>query len=338
VPVARYDFLQVDRFLTTELAASALRAALTMGVLDRLIGGPVRSDELTGDPKGSAFLAELLAANGVVVAEPPNVRLSEEFRSILPFRDLLEAKLEFAATVADDVRTLLPELVGDLPAFMEKSKTFDLFRYDRCLEATPDNVACTREWVRFTTALTRYEAQGFLALADLTRVRRIMDLGGNSGEFALRLCRANPQLSAVVFDLPVVAAIGREHVSRESEAGRIAFRPGDMRRDELPGDFDLVTFKSVLHDWPDNDAHQLLAKAKQSVRIGGTLAVFERGPLTVPAGGLPYFMLPNLVFFRFFRSPRFYVDAMGALGFADVRLQTVALEMDFQLITGVRTP
>ena len=114
---------------------------------------------------------------------------------------------KFAARVADDVRTLLPELVGDLPAFMEKSKTFDLFRYDRCLEATPDNVARTREWVRFTTALTRYEAQGFLALADLTKVRGVMDLGGNSGEFALRLCRANPQLNAVVFDLPVVAAI-----------------------------------------------------------------------------------------------------------------------------------
>ena len=337
VSVALYDFLQVDRFLKTELAATALRAASSMGILDRLSGGAVRQDTLpVSDPRGKALLIELLAANDVVVVEPPDVRLSEAFRKILPFRDLLEAKIEFAAKVASDVQALLPQLIDDLPAFMAKSKTFDLFRYDRCLEATPDNVTRTREWMRLTTALTRYESQAFLALANLTDVRRMLDLGGNSGEFALRLCRSYPNLNAVVFDLPVVAKIGREHVSNEPEAARIAFCAGDMRRDELPRELDLVTYKSVLHDWPDSDARQLLARARDSLRVGGTLAIFERGPLTVPAEGLPYSMLPNLVFFRFFRSPEFYVEAMRVLGFAEVRVQTVALEMDFHLITGTR--
>jgi SAM-dependent methyltransferase len=254
----------------------------------------------------------------------------------LPFRDLLEARIDFAARVASDVQALLPELIDDLPAFMARSQTFDLFRYDRCLEATPENVERTREWMRFTTVLTRYEAQAFLALADLTAVRRTMDIGGNSGEFALRLCRSYPQLNATVFDLPVVAAIGREHLANEPEAARITFRAGDMRRDELPRELDYVTYKSVLHDWPDSDAHRLLAKARESLRVGGTLAIFERGPLQVPPEGLPYSMIPNLVFFRFFRSPEFYSEAMRVLGFAEVRVQTVALEMDFHLITGVR--
>jgi SAM-dependent methyltransferase len=332
-----YDFLQVDQFLKTGTAAAALSAGLTLGVIDRLCAGPLDSDRLPlSDPKGKALLLKLLAANNVVVIEPPTVRLSETFRAILPFRDLLEAKLAFAASVASDIGALLPELLDDLPAFMAKSKTFELFRYDRCLEVTPDNIMRTREWMRFTTALTRYEAQAFLDMADLAGTRRMMDLGGNSGEFVLQLCRRHSELNAVVFDLPVVAAIGSEHISGEPEAARIAFRAGDMRRDELPRDFDLVTFKSVLHDWPDSDALLLLAKAKDAVGPGGTLAVFERGPMTVPADGLPYWMLPNLAFFRFFRSPDFYADAMRSLGFADVQVQTIRLEMDFHVISGTR--
>jgi SAM-dependent methyltransferase len=331
------DFLKVDSFLKTELAAGALSAAFAMGLIDRLCAGPAHIDTLPPqDIKGKSLLIGMLAANHVVAADPTQITLTDAFQAVLSFRDLLEAKLAFTAIVAEDVRCLLPQLLSDLPTFMAKSKTFELFRYDRCFEDTAENAAHAREWIRFTTALTRYEAQSFLALADLTGVRCMMDLGGNSGEFALRLCRAYPQLTATVFDLPVVCTIGREHIDGGPEAARIKFQPGDMRRDALPRNLDLVTFKSVLHDWPEVDALRLLARARDSVRIGGRLAIFERGRFTLPAEGPVYSMLPNLVFFHFYRSPEFYFRALQNLGFADINIQTVELDMEFHLITGVR--
>lgn len=331
------DFLKVDSFLKTELAAAALRAAFDMGLIDRLYAGPAHIDTLLPrENEAKSLLFGMLSANRVVAADATQIELTDDFRSVLPFRDLLEAKLAFTAIVADDVRNLLPQLLGDLPAFMARSKTFALFRYDRCFEDTAENVAHAREWIRFTTALTRYEAQSFLALADLTDVRCMMDVGGNSGEFALRLCRAYPQLAATVFDLPVVCAIGREHIVSAPEAGRITFQPGDMRRDALPRNLDLVTFKSVLHDWPEADALRLLTRACESVRVGGRLAIFERGRFTLPAEGPVYSMLPNLVFFHFYRSPEFYLRALQNLGFADTSIQTVELDMKFHLISGVR--
>jgi SAM-dependent methyltransferase len=332
-----FDFLRVDSFLKTELAASALRAAFDMGLIDHLSDGPAHIDTLPPhDIDAKSLLLGMLVANLVVAADPVQIELTDAFQAVLPFRDLLEAKLAFTAIVAEDVRNLLPQLLGDLPAFMAKSKTFELFRYDRCFEDTAENVAHARKWMRFTTALTRYEAQSFLTLADLTDVKCMMDLGGNSGEFALRLCRAYPQLTATVFDLPVVCAIGREHVDRAPEAGRITFQPGDMRRDALPRDLDLVTFKSVLHDWPEPDALRLLARARECVRIGGRLAIFERGRFTLPPEGPVYSMLPNLVFFHFYRSPEFYFQALQNLGFADINIQAVELDMKFHLISGVR--
>src|SRR5436305_1534224 len=82
-------------------------------------------------------------------------------------------------------------------------------------------------------ALARYEAPVCLAHYDFGRHRRLLDVGGNSGEFALRLCRRHPALRATVLDLPTVCAIGRQHLRRDPEADRITFLPGNAVTDPL---------------------------------------------------------------------------------------------------------
>src|SRR5262249_50025800 len=119
-----------------------------MGLIDKLIAGPLPRDALpVRDRDGRQLLLNLLGANDVVVVRDGRVSLTEQFRAALQFRDLLEAKLSFAAWVADDVKNLFPALLDDLPTFMQRSKTFNLFRYDRCLQVTPENVDFTRKWV-----------------------------------------------------------------------------------------------------------------------------------------------------------------------------------------------
>src|SRR6267378_1789217 len=105
--------------------------------------------------------------------------------------------------------------------------------------------------MRITTSLTRYEARACLRHHDFGRYARMLDIGGNSGEFALEICKAHPSVQATVVDLPVVCDIGREHVRREPEATRITFVEANALEDRLPEGFDVVTFKSMLHDWPD---------------------------------------------------------------------------------------
>jgi SAM-dependent methyltransferase len=121
-------------------------------------------------------------------------------------------------------------------------------------------------------------------------------------------------------------------------ADRISFIKGDALADVLPTGFDLITFKSMLHDWPEKEAKQFIARASRSLEPGGRLLIFERGPFEVGETTLSYSMIPFLLFFRSFRSPEVYVEHLEDLGFQDIRTQRIDLEMPFFLVTGIKKP
>ena len=338
------NYLCVNDFLTTELHARAVRSALDFGLIDRLWGQGAweqgRLMEACGlNPVGFRLLIDLLAANGVVENQDGRISLSSAFRAALDFRDLLEARIAFADLVWPDIHGLFSELLNNPREFMARSRTFDLFRYDRCVTLTPQNLAATRIWTTFTTCLTRYEADVALAQVDFSPVRDFVDLGGNTGEFALRVCRRHPHIRATVVDLPVVCAIGREHVaadSRPGEGDRISFFPADMRTVDLPAPADLVSFKSVLHDWPDGEAVKLIARAATIVRPGGQILIFERAPIEAKGRAITYAMAPDLVFLHYLRSAELYLQTLAGLGFEIVTHQRLELDLGFHLIVARR--
>jgi SAM-dependent methyltransferase len=337
-----YDFLCVDEFLSNVVEARALKSAFQLGLIDHLRGGPASTLEAIRahcrcDDRGLRLLLDLLESGRVVERFGDGFRLTQGFLNALRFRDLLEAKLDFANLVVPDFIDLFTALVEDSGRFFRESRLLDFFGYHRCFEVTPENRERTRRWVRITTCLTRYEARACLQLHDFGRYARMLDIGGNSGEFALQVCKRHPGLQATVFDLPLVCDIGRDHVGREPEAGRITFVEGNALVDTLPTGFDLVAFKSMLHDWPEREAGLLLERACRSLNPGGTLLVFERGPIEARGGTLPYSMLPMLLFFRAFRPPTFYAARLQALGLTRIDVQMLRLEMPFFLLTGRTT-
>jgi hypothetical protein len=105
--------------------------------------------------------------------------------------------------------------------------------------------------MKLTTTLTRYEAPVCVEHYDFSAHQRMLDLGGNSGEFAIQVCRRTPPLQACVVDLPVVCHVGMRHVAEQKLSDRIQFQPLNFTQDPIPGGYDLITCKSVLHDWPD---------------------------------------------------------------------------------------
>lgn len=328
----------VDRFLGTELSARALEMALSRGWIDRLAAGEdlqVAGLSRAAHMPEAAVLAvlDILSASGVV-EKAGGYRLTPGFRQALEVRDLLEAKLWFANLVAPDVHEHFDALLSDVPRFMANAKVFELFRYDRCFETTAENLEHTRRWVDYTTTLTRYEAPGALERLDLGQCRSMLDIGGNSGEFARQACMRAPGLLAAVYDLPVVCALGRQHVAAFAEGARVSFIEGDLRASRpLPRGHDLIGFKSVLHDWPEDAAAAFLGKAVAALEPGGRLAIFERGTIRLDGAPLSYAMVPNLVFLPFFREPGFYSSTLQRLGMTDIIVEWMELEMPFFLLT-----
>lgn len=332
------DYLCIEPFLRNFVDVQALATALRNGVVDRLRAVETMSfaalrHAIGGDARGLRLLLDLLQAAGVV---HEGWRLTEPFREALRFRDLLEAKIEFANIAGPDLIAHFASFVQAPGEFMARAEMFRLFAYGRCFERSEEAYRLTRRWMRLTTALTRYEAPVCAAHHDFRPHRQMLDVGGNSGEFVLQICRRNPALKAAVFDLPVVCDLGREHVAPEPEAARIAFHPGDALAAALPRGFDLVTFKSVLHDWPDAEAQQFLARAAEALERGGRVLIFERCKPDLAVVSLSYGMLPLAIFAHCYREPECYVEWLAEAGFGEITVERVELELPFMLISAAK--
>jgi SAM-dependent methyltransferase len=104
-------------------------------------------------------------------------------------------------------------------------------------------------------------------------VRRMLDVGGGSGAYAIAFAQANPGLEAVVLDLASVLPITETHVADAGLAGRVMTRAGDLRSDTFGSGFDLVFMSSICHMLGPDGNRDLLARAAGALGPGGRVAV-----------------------------------------------------------------
>ncbi len=106
-------------------------------------------------------------------------------------------------------------------------------------------------------------------------VRRVLDVGGGSGAYAMAFCRAHPAATAVVFDLAAVVPVTRRYIKEAAMAARVKAVAGDALRDALPGGFDVVFVSQLLHSNSPRENERLLKKCARALAAEGRLVVQE---------------------------------------------------------------
>lgn len=114
-----------------------------------------------------------------------------------------------------------------------------------------------------------------VAAFDLSRFRRLVDLGGGTGHLALLACARYPQLQGAVFDLPAAVATAREYVGYGTPGGSIALIAGDFFTDPLP-EADIFALGRILHDWSEEKIRILLRKVWERLPPSGALLIAEK--------------------------------------------------------------
>lgn len=133
-------------------------------------------------------------------------------------------------------------------------------------------------------ALRPYAEEDYAGIANVVDPHgEVIDAGGGSGALAVALLRGWPDARGVVFDRPEVVATG---VAPPDLARRMRFVGGDLFAPwGVSGS--TVVLARVLHDWPDERAVDILARARAAVRPGGKLYVVEMVRTNdAPRGGL----------------------------------------------------
>jgi SAM-dependent methyltransferase len=109
---------------------------------------------------------------------------------------------------------------------------------------------------------------------DLSGCRTLLDVGCGPGTYAFLLAEANPELHVTLLDLEPVLEVAAEVAERyDVDPARIAYRPGDIRHDEVGGPYDVVLVSNVLHVFGEDGGRRLLARLHDAVAPGGSLVV-----------------------------------------------------------------
>ena len=244
-----------------------LLAVVELGLLERLLEAPATAEALACgiEPHRLESLLRGAAALGLLERQGPGWRTSLRGAALLGAPGALAMVRHHGALYAD-----LAEPVALLRGRRETALA-EVWPYVRGAGAEPCAARRYSELMALTQAPVAAET---LAAAPLRGHRRLLDVGGGTGAFAMAAVRRHPGLAATVLDLPAVEAPAREAIADAGLADRVDFAPGDFRRG-LPRGADVVTLVRVLYDHEDATAAALLAAARDALPPGGRIIVSE---------------------------------------------------------------
>lgn len=102
---------------------------------------------------------------------------------------------------------------------------------------------------------------------DFSRFRVVVDVGGGDGTLLAEILRAHPGVRGILFDRPDVVARAQQPALEKI---------GGNFMEKVPEGGDAYLMKSIIHDWDDAEALQILRRCREAMRDDATLLVVER--------------------------------------------------------------
>lgn len=108
---------------------------------------------------------------------------------------------------------------------------------------------------------------------NLAPFKRLLDIGGATGTYTIAFLEKNPDMTAVLFDLPDVIPWAEERLGAADLLERVELVAGDFYKDELPKGCDLVLLSAIIHQNSPEENLELYRKIHRTVLPGGTLLI-----------------------------------------------------------------
>ena len=113
---------------------------------------------------------------------------------------------------------------------------------------------------------------------DLSAYRRLIDLGGGPGSFAIEFLKRNPQMRATLVDLPLTLEVAGEVIAGAGMSGRIDLKEADFFGDDdadIGSGYDLAIISNVLHIEGEKINRSLLKKLFHSMVAPAMVIIHE---------------------------------------------------------------
>jgi SAM-dependent methyltransferase len=287
----------IDAF-TGLIAARALSTAVMLGVFDGLHESPATPAELADrlglHPLGTETLLTTLTTLGYVEPDADGRVRNTQVSEVKLVSSSPESIANFIGLQCDldwEVLDMLPAAVRDGEAYALHEERHDDAHWEG--------------YMRGLFEISRHEQEANAKLVQVESPRRMVDVAGGHGGFAMAMCRLHPGLEATVLDLPPAAAIGRRIVAEQGLADRVEFVEGDVFELGLGTDLDVVSFFNLIHHLPEERNRELIRMSREALRPGGVLVI---GDSARPEPGdqlSPHGAVSSLLFYAWSHSRNF---------------------------------
>lgn len=159
--------------------------------------------------------------------------------------------------------------------------------------------------------------------------KKMLDLGGGHGMFALYIVNAHPSMKGIVFDRPTVVEVAKEFIYEYGMEDRVDVAAGDYITDDIGTDYDLIWASATLNfaKW---NIDALIGRIYKAVKPSGYFISFQDGMThehTKPDTMLGHLADQLTTGVDFSLDQGFIADAMIRCGFRSVRSRTIDTPM-----------
>jgi cyclopropane fatty-acyl-phospholipid synthase-like methyltransferase len=133
----------------------------------------------------------------------------------------------------------------------------------------------TTEYVKAMDNIALAPAEAISKILDLSSVERMLDVGGGPGTYSVVFARANPDLKAIILDLPNTLKITREIIAQSDVNDRLSLLEGNYLTDDFGRDYDLVLMSHMTHNEGYKDNQLLFDKAYSALKAGGIVVMHD---------------------------------------------------------------
>lgn len=263
-PGVLLDFLGAQAF-------RAVCAAVELGVFEALAQGPRSASEVAervqANERGVRLLLEALEALGYVESRNGRVastRMTKKWLTNASSVSLARGIPFFDSMVFDRWGHLAESIRRGEPV---------VNGYD-WLDRDP------KRWATYEDAMLVLARAAAPEIVSKTKIpptaRRLLDIGGGHGLYAIEFCRRHPNLSAAIFDLPPALGAARRTIAGETMAARVSTIEGDLRNADFASDYDVVLLFNILHGFGAGEITNLLHRIRGAMNRGGTVVILEQ--------------------------------------------------------------
>ncbi|HEX5144760.1 MAG TPA: methyltransferase [Mycobacterium sp.] len=259
----------------------ALYTAIRLGIANELAAGPLPADEVArrvgADPGATYRLMRALASRSVFkLRRDGRFALTRMGRTLITSDPTSMAPM--LAFIGDPTHW---EHWGSLEHSTRTGKTavshlrgMEFFDY---LDTDPDFAKVFNDAM---TGVSSVAVDNAVPAYDFSDRRRIVDVGGGHGALLSAVLRQAPDARGVLFDLPSVVTRAGGPLAAAGVAARCDVEGGSFF-ESVPAGGDAYLLKTIIHDWDDDRALEILQKVRGAIAPGGKLLLFE---MVLPEG------------------------------------------------------